>query len=275
MIRFFSFFLLSVIFSLLILNCRPVRNFKSERRKVDVDSIYNEIRMREVKYDNFSFKYSAKVKTKDDKFNFNGQIKILRDSIIWASLTPGFGIEMARVYLTRDTVKFLNRLNSTYFIGDYSYINKLLGFNIDYNTIQSILTNEFFIYPDKGKRIRHLSKYKAFMEKEAFLLEPSGDDTAYYAKKSISKDIIQKLFIHPELYKLFKISLNDSCAGQNMDLEFSDYIDINNSKFPQNLYLRLNNKSDSIRININYQKITVNTELKFNYKVPDKYKQIH
>ena len=140
MIRFIFFFIL-LFLNLFTISCRSVHNFKTERRNVDVDSIYNEIKIREIKYDNFSFKYSAKVRTQEDKFNFNGQIKILRDSIIWASLTPGFGIEMARVYLTKDSVKFLNRLNSTYYIGDYSYINKLLGFNIDYNTIQSILTN--------------------------------------------------------------------------------------------------------------------------------------
>ena len=77
------------------------------------------------------------------------------------------------------------------------------------------------------------------MEKEAYLLEPALDDSSLNSQKSISKDFIQKLFIHPELYKLFKISLNDNNAGQNLDLEFSDYIDINESKFPQNLYLQI------------------------------------
>ncbi len=41
-----------------------------------------------------------------------------KDKAIFLSVAPFLGIEVARVLITPDTVKFINRLQSRFFVGD-------------------------------------------------------------------------------------------------------------------------------------------------------------
>ena len=238
------------------------------------DTLYHHVVSKETTFDTFSLKYTAKIESKRNKHAFSGLIRIKRDSIVWISITPALGIEMARIIMTPDSLKFLNRIDQTFYEGNYSYINKIMQLEMDYFTIQSILTNQFFLYPIKGKRQRNLSKYKHVSENDKFSLQPDFSiDTALESNEFYDR-IIQKMFINPQLYKIHTILLEDSTSGRNATMHFNDYIDVENNKFPQNLTILFGNTSDSLSVEIKYQKITVNTNLNFNYKVPGKYVKI-
>ena len=54
---------------------------------------------------------------KDEKdITLNINIKYRKDSLIWASISAPFDIELFRVMLTKDSVYYLNRTNKTFFI---------------------------------------------------------------------------------------------------------------------------------------------------------------
>ena len=48
-------------------------------------------------------------------------LKIERDSFIWMSLTAPLGIEIARILLTPDSIKFIDSYNKKYFFTDYRF----------------------------------------------------------------------------------------------------------------------------------------------------------
>ena len=78
-----------------------------------------------------------------------------KDSIIWVSITK-FGIEGARVKLTKDSVFFINKLYAEAFNGDYNFFSSLLGFKVDFGIIQSfILAKDFDNYDTKGYKIEN------------------------------------------------------------------------------------------------------------------------
>ncbi|MDR2408158.1 MAG: DUF4292 domain-containing protein [Bacteroidales bacterium] len=64
-----------------------------------------------------------------------------KDSIIYMTISK-LGYEGARVVITPDSVKYVNHLNQTYYCGDYSFINKLLGFKANFYLLQAIFTGE-------------------------------------------------------------------------------------------------------------------------------------
>ncbi len=78
--------------------------------------------------------------------NFNINVRMQNDSIIWISISPLLGIEVARVVATRDSIKFLDRLNKRYSATDYRYINETLDLNVDYDIMQGVLTGNIFSY---------------------------------------------------------------------------------------------------------------------------------
>ena len=64
---------------------------------------------------------------KDEKdITLNINIKCRKDSLIWASVSAPFGIELFRTMLTKDSVYYLNRTNKTFFVKPITHISSFL-----------------------------------------------------------------------------------------------------------------------------------------------------
>ena len=64
-----------------------------------------------------------------------------KDSIMYIAISK-LGIEGARIVITPDTVKYINHLENTYYSGDYSFLNKFVGFNVNFKMLQAIFAGE-------------------------------------------------------------------------------------------------------------------------------------
>ena len=105
---------------------------KAPIKEEGADYLFKKLKEHELQYNWFTAKFSADYKNKGQENSFNGQIRIRKDSVIWLSFSPALGIEVFRMMLTQDSVKFINRMNNTFFAGDYNYVNQYLNTNIDY-----------------------------------------------------------------------------------------------------------------------------------------------
>lgn len=76
----------------------------------------------------------------DQNANFN--LRVRRDSAIWLSGSL-LGIEGVRALLTPDSVRVVNRLDKSYFAGDYAYLSQLLGVPVSYAQMQAILLGDY------------------------------------------------------------------------------------------------------------------------------------
>ena len=102
-----------------ITSCSPARKvMKAPIKEEGADFLFAKLKEKELKFDWFSAKFSAEYSNKGKENSFSGQIRIRKDSLIWISLTPMLGIEAVRLMISQDSVKLMNRLNDTYFIGD-------------------------------------------------------------------------------------------------------------------------------------------------------------
>jgi hypothetical protein len=77
--------------------------------------------------------------------NFTANIRIKKDSLIWLSITPGMGIEIARAVITPDSVKVINRLDNKYDAYSFSYIKQMLGIDMDYYTLQNLIVGDVLL----------------------------------------------------------------------------------------------------------------------------------
>ena len=106
----------------------PQQGEPSPRNAIQLDTIRN------LHYNNFSANFSCTV----EGMNVNGQIRILHDSIIWISCAKIF--EVARLRFTPTRVQGYSRLMNKYYDGDYESLAKRWGIDLDYNTLQSLIT---------------------------------------------------------------------------------------------------------------------------------------
>lgn len=96
------------------------RMIKEPLKEQGAEYLFENLKQNELKYNFFSARFSAGFRQNKIRNSFSGQIRIHKDSLIWISISPALGIEMARVLISNDSVKYMNRIDNTYFISDFN-----------------------------------------------------------------------------------------------------------------------------------------------------------
>ena len=184
--------LLSIAILLLIFlqfSCKSTYELGQKRAHGMSDNkLYNQIQDSSLMYKTLWVKrFSAHYESKGKSQNIRGSIKVLRDSIIMVQINAPTGIlEVARVYITPDSVKVLDRLKKKYIVSDFDYLSNKLNMDINFYTLQSILTNEIFQLQDLNERHRPFIrnfKGKVIDDKYVFI-----SDKAAKVERKLRKD---------------------------------------------------------------------------------------
>jgi hypothetical protein len=262
-----SLFLSSIFFS----SCNTQKKiYKAPLKEEGAEYLFGKLKDHEFKFTGFSAKFSAEYENKGEIKSFDGQIRILHDSLIWVSITPVLGIEVIRILISQDSVKFINRMNNTYFIGDYHYVNTFLNSNIDFDLLQSFLTGNDLSFYENGKFKASLDngQYKLLTAERLKLKKFVRNNQEYQGI------LIQNIWIDPVTFKISRADVKE-IRKQNIKLEanYFEYEKLEDQLFPtvMNFDIAADNK---IHVNIQYSRMNLNPPLTFPFKVPQSYKQI-
>ena len=84
---------------------------------------------------------SAKYKHEDDSQSVSAEVKIKKDEKILVSIRV-LGITMAKALITPNEVNYYEKINGTYFQGNYEGLSQWLGTDLDFNKIQNMLIGQ-------------------------------------------------------------------------------------------------------------------------------------
>ena len=122
-------------------------------------------------YDFKTLNIRANAKYDDAKqsHSLNADIRIKKDEIIWINI-KFFGIPMAKALITPKKVSYYEKINGTYFEGDFSMLSNWLGTDLDFQKVQNLFL---------GRAIDDLTKDKwiaEITEKLFRLSKPTNSD---------------------------------------------------------------------------------------------------
>jgi hypothetical protein len=204
----------------------------------------------------------------DQENSFNINLRLYTDSIIWISISPLLGIEVARVMITRDSVKFLDRLNKKFSISDFQYLNDLLHVNVDYDIMQGILTGNLFAYKkNKFNSVYIEEQYYILSTLSKRKLKRSLEDV------DISKPIVQDLWVSDSNYRIIRLNVEDQRLNKSLLTDYSDHRVTDGGLFPY-VSSTVIKAEKNIKIDIEYQRITLNNELEFPFNIPPGYESV-
>ncbi|MBN2166677.1 MAG: DUF4292 domain-containing protein, partial [Marinilabiliaceae bacterium] len=146
-------------------------------------------------YNNLYFKkLDVNAQINGNSFNFKGNLWISKDSVIVASVIPLMGIEMYRVQFSEDKIRILDRTKRKVINTDYSILSKIIQFDIDYNLLQSILSNNIFCINDNSNQ-ECLKRFKNYIVNNNYSFRSIKDRKLNKLdKKERSDDIIYQEF---------------------------------------------------------------------------------
>ena len=174
-------------------------------------------------------------------------LRMKRDEVIWLSAPLG----VIKVLITPQRVSFYNKLNNEYFDGDFSYLNRLLGSEIDFGKLQNLLLGQSVVSL-QGR------KYDLQYTADSYELKP---------KPSID---LYKLFlkIEPKYFRLASQQLAEPTQKRLMEVRYTSYQEIQGELLPDRVQIAAINQQDRITIGITYKQVELNRELRFPYKIP-------
>lgn len=263
----FSFLLLFIIAS--ACNTQK-RGYKSPIKEEGADYLLSQMKINENHFETFSAKalasFTSHGKTNDVKLN----IRIRKDSAIWVSISAGVGIEAARVLLTRDSVLFLNRLNKTFFAGNYQFINKMINAQVDFDIVQAILTGNDFTWYD-------YQELKATVVQDQYQLESAHRRKMkkhIKANDVVSQVIYQSLWLNPLSFKIEKLKIKEiKNDNKKIVAEYDDFKEVDGQILPTQYNLTIS-ANEVIEIDATLIKVNLEKELSFPFNIPSKYTEI-
>lgn len=269
-------FFVAVAAALLFSACHTTHKATVPKIKEDKTAMAESAPYLEERIDSSSFRattFSAKadVTTRqgDNTTSFNINMRVKSDSIIWISITPLLGIEVARVMVTPDSVKFIDRINKKYSVTDLGFFNKMLDINVDFDIIQGIITGNLFAY----KKNKFNSVY---IEEGQYILSTLSKRRLKRSLEDIdpSKSVVQDVWVSDSNYRISKLNVNDQKLNKSLTVTYRDHQQTPGGLFPFRSTTTVTADKE-LTIEIEYKKVNVNAELEFPFSIPDSYESVH
>lgn len=241
---------------------------------MDADSVQDLLN----KLDKYSFKaqwMSAKADVvmvdSSNETSFSISLRMLKDSVIWISASPLLGIEVARVMITPDSVKVLDRLHGKYQSTSFEYINKLLQMKVNFESVQALLLGNFFAYKRSENKFNSV-----YVEDKYFVLSSLTKRKLKRSleEKDANKAVIQDCYISPELYRILTISVEDQKINKKLLTHYSDFRQLDAGAFPYKSETHIS--ADKVfDIKIEFTKVQTGEPQEFPFTIPPRYEKIH
>ena len=215
-----------------------------------------------VKTTNTNFQYlngrgkvHFKAKGNEQSANFNLRVK--RDSAIWLSGSL-LGIEGVRALLTPDSVRVVNRLQKTYFAGDYAYLGQLLNVPVSYKQMQDIL----------------LGDYQAAPKGAAPVVKTEGDNQS--VTYPVAQLVMEQL-VSSATGRLQQLKVSESAAQRSLTVGYAEFQKPTGADLPfafTTNVLGQQGGTEATSATLNYQKVEVGSgHLDFPFSIPKGYKK--
>jgi hypothetical protein len=192
-----------------------------------------------------SIKGKINIRSKSQKITLNTNIKIKKDSIIWVSVSLPIVGELFRGVITKDSIYYLDRKNSSYFIADHFYLNKFFTSDSYFYLANKIISSSTFFKNDID--------YK-FSEGRHIIFSQSS-----------------KYIIDPISFSINECSLISS-SEDTLTINYLNYHLIDSYVYPKKINMRMV-LDEEYNLSISYNKISLNKPQEFSFIIPKNYEK--
>lgn len=191
---------------------------------------------------------------------FGVRVRMLKDSVIWISVTPALGIEAVRVVITADSIKMINRIEQKYFVQSFEKTNELLQLEVNFEVLQSVLTGQFV-------RLYEHEVYSLTPLVDLYTLEA---DSERLQSSEAKLKLEQRTEIDPGIWRVTRTILRNPPRNEQILAEYSDFQQLQTMVFPATMRFRTQGK-ENIAVELGWSKIDEKTTLRFPFSIPNKY----
>lgn len=209
------------------------------------------------------------VEGKEESFDI--KVSIRKDSAMLVSIHYLLGLQVAKVLITKDSVKFVNYIQKTYFKGDFNYINELLAADLDFDLLQAVLFGNSADFQDDEAKLKPVTdrqncRYLLSTERKRRLRKIQAGTTD-------PRNSLQVLTLNPENYKILRNEFTEPSTGRQFIASYSNFTRKDSVYAPYHVDIDIVAQKKAT-IKIDYVRIEKNTPQKLSLNIPAKYDPI-
>lgn len=248
-----------IVFVILILflnSCKSTKNISSPselNNKLSSKEIITEHLKQKAKFKTLLSRVKVEYIQGNKSHAHTISLRIEKDKTIWINTF----LNVIRVKITQEKVGYYNKLDNTYFEGDFSLISDLLGIEIDFNKLQNLLLGEALF--DLNNEL-----YDADIHEASYLLQPKTQSA-----------LLEIFFLlNPVHFKMDSQQLAQPFKRRMLQIDYENYQKVENQVLPQHIkIIALENEEETI-INMEFKSIYLNRELRFPFRIPSGFREI-
>lgn len=204
--------------------------------------------------------------------NFDIKVNIRKDSAMLITIQYLLGLQVAKVLITKDSVKMVNYIQKNYFKGDFNYINTLLNADLDFSVLQAVLFgNSAEFYDDDELKLKPVTDrqnchYLLSTERKRRLKRiQSGDNEL--------KKALQILTLNPDNYKIIKNEFSDPTNNRAFVANYTQFTQKDSVYAPYHVDIDIVAEKKA-NVKIEYVRIEKNLPQKLSLTIPNKYEPL-
>lgn len=274
------------ILLILVSGCKHTEKIAIEK-KVKPVSVRRAVRIvteNELKYRTLSVKKVSLTIDNNGKVNsVRGFYRIKRDSIIQVSAQTLI-IPVGKLELGPDSFKVVNHLDKQVMKGAIQKIAETIGYDIDFQIIQSILSNHMQSLK-QDLRENQFRDYVLVVENNMYKISSIRERRfrkfaanelkleRFKQRKDEQHLVKQDIFVDPDIFVVRKEIYHDIDTDRIITIEFSEFKAIGTKWFPGKIHLTVSGK-EKLDIQVELSKVSIDDENDFSFSIPSKYKLV-
>lgn len=237
--------------------------------QMSAKQLLDSVTFNEMKIEWVSAKANVDANIGEDDKSFSVTLRIHRDSAIWVSINAILGVEAARILITKDSLKLIDRIHNKFAIADYEYLADILRIKIDYHAIEAMLLGNFFGYRNENKfnSVYLEDKYFILSSLTKRKLRRSLED------KDPNKPIVQDFYIDPLTYRILTMRVEDDKLNKTINTEYSNFSQTTSGLIPLNATTKIT-ADKNISIKIEYTRFNIDEKEEMPFRIPANFERI-
>ena len=202
------------------------------------------------------FKAKTKIKYKDPNFQqgFAADIRMKKDSVIWLCAYPAMiKIPVAYAVITPEKIQIIDKINKKYYNKDIEYIETLIGYPIDFATMQNMILGNI--------PIETTEKMEVASSQDGHQLSSSENDIQF------------SVMLEPKDYTIRNMEIKDT-GNRQIDIQQTDYQALNDKPFSHKRLITIS-IPELYKADLNFSKVeTPNSSIKMPFPIKKSYEVV-
>jgi hypothetical protein len=238
-----------------IISCKSTKSIANSGEfdaKISVKQIIKAHKQNDVKFNTFVCRLKVDVTQGDKSKGYTVSLRMEKDKTIWMSK-----LGIVKALITPNRVAFYNKLDNTFFDGDFSYLSDLLGTDLDFKKVQNMILGQALFKLEKNK-------FKASIHEKSYLLTPK------------KQEVLFELFLlfNPTHYKMDSQQIMQEDTKRFLEIDYLNYQKVDKETLPKNIKIIAVDKDEETIIDLEFKSVKLNQKLKFPFRIPSGYDEI-